>query len=285
MAVIVSIAFAASSRVDLQSVLKLLELSVLSADALDGLLSSASFVIDSEDEMCCSRFCWGFRICLLFVYHIRREFLSAATITALSDDSALCNRTKSHWLTVYDRLAHRLFNSLIVPNILLLFEEFWVKHFKLLWQTSGDGFGVAEFRRGCDGHAKTLTLILDTDGNLFGGFTPVECEWESGVWKVEGGRWKVEGRRWKVDGSNCLKGGDNVRNFLFTLKNPRAVPAQKITLRADKKYEAIICNSAWGSLFTGCIDVYNVSNANANTGSCIRIGTHWNALERIRIRK
>jgi hypothetical protein len=57
MAVIVSIAFAASSRVDLQLVLKLLEFSVLSADALDGLLSSASFVIDSEDEMCCNRFC------------------------------------------------------------------------------------------------------------------------------------------------------------------------------------------------------------------------------------
>jgi hypothetical protein len=85
-----------------------------------------------------------------------------------------------------------------------------------------------------------------------------------------------------VDGSNCLNGGDSVRSFLFTLKNPRAVPAQKFTLRADKKYDAIICNSAWGSILTGCIDVYNDSNANTNTNtntntnSCIRIGTHWN---------
>jgi hypothetical protein len=114
--------------------------------------------------------------------------LSAAAITALFDDPALCNCncTKSRWLTVYDRLAHRPFNSLIVPNILLLFEEFWVKRFKLLWQASHDGFGVAEFHRGCDGHANTLTLILDRDRNIFSGFTPVEWEWESGMWKVEG---------------------------------------------------------------------------------------------------
>jgi hypothetical protein len=88
----------------------------------------------------------------------------------------------------------------------------------------------------------------------------------------------VEGGRWKVDGSNCLNGGDSVRSFLFTLKNPRAVPAQKFTLRADKKYEAIICNSAWGSIFTGCFDVYKDSNANTNTNTdgCIRIVMHWN---------
>jgi hypothetical protein len=88
-----------------------------------------------------------------------------------------------------------------------------------------------------------------------------------------------------MDGSNCLKGGDSVRNFLFTLKNPHAVPAQKFTLRADKKYDAIICNSAWGLIFTGCIDVYNDSNANTNmntnTDSCICIGTRWNPLEPI----
>jgi hypothetical protein len=54
------------------------------------------------------------------------------------------------------------------------FEKFWVKRFKLLWQASRDGFGVAESHHGCDGHANTLTLILDTDGNIFSGFTAVE---------------------------------------------------------------------------------------------------------------
>jgi hypothetical protein len=69
---------------------------------------------------------------------------------------------------------HRSFNSLIVSNIPPLFEKFWVKHFKLLWRASREGFGIAEFHRGCDGHANTLTLILDMDGNIFSGFTPVE---------------------------------------------------------------------------------------------------------------
>jgi hypothetical protein len=49
--------------------------------------------------------------------------------------------------------------------------------------TSGlDGFGAKEFHRCCDGRANTLTPILDTKGNIFGGFAPVE--WESGnQWK------------------------------------------------------------------------------------------------------
>jgi hypothetical protein len=32
------------------------------------------------------------------------------------------------------------------------------------------------FHGRCDGHAPTLTLIQDTEGNIFGGFTPVEWE-------------------------------------------------------------------------------------------------------------
>jgi hypothetical protein len=41
-----------------------------------------------------------------------------------------------------------------------------------------DAFRANQFHRRCDGHANTLTVILDTKGNIFGGFTPVE--WESG---------------------------------------------------------------------------------------------------------
>jgi hypothetical protein len=47
---------------------------------------------------------------------------------------------------------------------------------KLLWRGSRDGFSAAEFHRRCDGHSNTLTLNLGTDGNVFGGFTPVEWE-------------------------------------------------------------------------------------------------------------
>jgi hypothetical protein len=90
--------------------------------------------------------------------------------------------------------------SLISPQLPPLFDEFRAKRFNLLWRGSRDGFTADEFHLRCDGRANTLTLISDTDGNVFGGFTPVE--WESG---------------------NKWKGDDSLRSFLFTLKNPHDV--------------------------------------------------------------
>jgi hypothetical protein len=65
-------------------------------------------------------------------------------------------------------------DSLIIAEFPLLFEEFGRKCFKLLWRGSRDGFTAKEFHLRCDGRANTLTLIADTDGNVFGGFTPVK---------------------------------------------------------------------------------------------------------------
>jgi outer membrane murein-binding lipoprotein Lpp len=65
-------------------------------------------------------------------------------------------------------------HSRIVGYFPPLFEEFRMKCFNLLWRGSRDGFTAKEFHRRCDGRTNTLTLILDTDGNVFGGFTPVE---------------------------------------------------------------------------------------------------------------
>jgi hypothetical protein len=43
----------------------------------------------------------------------------------------------------------------------------------LQWRGSRDGFGAIDVHKRCDGRANTLTLILDTGGNVFGGFTPL----------------------------------------------------------------------------------------------------------------
>jgi hypothetical protein len=69
------------------------------------------------------------------------------------------------------------FASLIVADFPVLFAELHRKRFALLWRGSRDGFRARDFHGRCDGHAPTLTLIQDTAGNIFGGFTPVE--WES----------------------------------------------------------------------------------------------------------
>jgi hypothetical protein len=66
---------------------------------------------------------------------------------------------------------------MIVPALPTIFAEFRGKRFSLLWQGGHDGFGARDFYRRCDGHANTLTVILDTVGNIVGDFTPVE--WES----------------------------------------------------------------------------------------------------------
>jgi hypothetical protein len=62
-------------------------------------------------------------------------------------------------------------------------------------------------------------------GGIFGGFTPVE--WESGD-------------EWKVDYSQ--------KSFLFTMKNPHNIPARRCGLKAERKGEAIDCNSEQGDI-------------------------------------
>jgi hypothetical protein len=95
--VTLSIAFAAASRSYLQSVSALSRLSV---DALDGLLSSEPFLVDSEDALL--QILYKLRHPPL-LRHIRWEFMSAAAIASLCEDPALFHPTESLWLAVADR--------------------------------------------------------------------------------------------------------------------------------------------------------------------------------------
>jgi hypothetical protein len=79
-------------------------------------------------------------------------------------------------------------------------------------------FEVSNFHGRCDGHTNTLTVIFDTEGNIFGGFTPVE--WDS---RFHYGR------------------DDSLKSFVFTLKNPHNIPARKFVLNAKKSNQAIYC--------------------------------------------
>jgi hypothetical protein len=126
------------------------------------------------------------------------------------------------------------FDSLIVTELAPIFDEFRGKRFTLLWRGSRGGFGYGEFHRRSDGHANTLTLILDTDGNIFGGFTPVT---------------------WESQTSTTEKADDTLRSFLFTLKNPHNHPARRFPLTVKRKAVAIDCNVnsgvAFGPVFGG----------------------------------
>jgi hypothetical protein len=63
-------------------------------------------------------------------------------------------------------------------------------------------------------------VILDTKGNIFGGFTPVE--WESG---------------------SDFKADDSLKSFIFTLKNPHNIPAKRFALKTVRKHRALYCDS------------------------------------------
>jgi hypothetical protein len=104
--------------------------------------------------------------------------------------------------------------SMIATRFPLLFKEFHAKRFQLLRRGSRDGFGALEFHRRCDGRANTLTLISDTKGNVFGGFTPVMWETPSTY--------------------GMQKGDDSLRSFIFTLKNPHGVLPREFSLSTER---------------------------------------------------
>jgi hypothetical protein len=141
--------------------------------------------------------------------------------------------------------------STIISDFPAIFAEFSAKRFQILWRGSRDGFKAFDFHVRCDGHANTLTVILDTDGNIFGGFTPVA--WESRVHNGKGG-----------NESNCWKGDDSGRSFLFTLKNRHNVGARRFALKEEMKHQAIVCNLDRGPHFS---DIGVTSECNANSKS------------------
>jgi hypothetical protein len=113
-------------------------------------------------------------------------------------------------------------------------------------------------------------VILDTEGNIFGGFTPLK--WESR-------RWDGKLRR----RNNCMKADDSQKSFIFTLKNPHNVQAKKFALKTERKWEAIFCDSQHGPYFGGYPsfglwdwnDICVCDDCNANTGSFTSFGISY----------
>jgi hypothetical protein len=130
----------------------------------------------------------------------------------------------------------RKIDSLIMSDFPEIFAEFHGKQFSLLWRGSRDGFEPKTFHDRCDGHGHTLTIIHDTRGNIFGGYTPLE--WESCQWNGK-----------KDETNNCLKCDESLTSFLFTLTNPHNIPAKRFALKADRKQFAIFCEPTYGPTF------------------------------------
>jgi hypothetical protein len=94
---------------------------------------------------------------------------------------------------------------------------------------------------------------LDTKGNIFGGFTPVEWESRNGHFKAD----------------------DSQKSFVLTLKNPHNIPARRFALKAEKKHAAIWCRSGCGPYFGGGCDIAVSDDCNANTRSRSHLGSSY----------
>jgi hypothetical protein len=224
-------------------------------DAVDGLLSGETFCVESEDALLDYLLKLGPAYSAL-LRHIQPTFLSPDGLWALTDH--LTRPPESVWLSLAERLSTPPgphppppgeFGSLIVSSFPEIFAEFQEKRFSLLWRGSRDGFSGRDFHSRCDGHANTLTVILDTKENVFGGFTPVK--WES------------------PQLFQYAKADHSLRSFLFTLKNPHNIPARRFALNAEKKDGAIVCHSERGPHFN---DIGVSDNCNRNTKSWTRLG-------------
>jgi hypothetical protein len=228
-----------------------LDLSMFSVEALDEILASSSFSIGSENDLLKRVLALGEEYRPLLT-RINVRFLDADGLSALAEH--LTFPTECVWSEIVDsmirhpsRHTHHSFpsgwHSVIVSVFPEIFANLSDKTFSLLWRGSRDGFDACDFHRRCDGHPNTLTLILDTDGNVFGGFTPVQ--WESRQPRSSGN-------------GNCVKADPSQKSFLFTLVNPHKVPARRFELKAKEKDNAIICSCNYGPNFSD-IGVWNVS--------------------------
>jgi hypothetical protein len=121
---------------------------------------------------------------------------------------------------------NELADSVILSELPAILGQFRHKKFELLWRGSRDGFSADAFHNLCDDCPNTMTLILDTQGNIFGGFTPIP--WES----------------------CCITKADTTMgSFLFTIKNQYDVEPMIFPVKEDKRDFAIFCYEGYGPSF------------------------------------
>jgi len=114
------------------------------------------------------------------------------------------------------------------------------KALSLLWRGSRDGFDAATFHRLCDGKANTVTVIKNTNGFIFGGFTSIP--WSSSYGDYQADR----------------------TAFLFSLTNPSNNP---LKLKVKSPQNSVYQFSSYGPTFGGGHDLHvtNLSNTNKNS--------------------
>ena len=153
-------------------------------------------------------------------------------------------RTKNIEVNIDSAILSAEANRVVFEN--KLSEWCGTENFELLYRGTRNGFGASNFHRLCDNKGKTLVLIKNTSGHVFGGFASVP--WKStDTWKQAPG------------------------SFLFTLTNMHGIQPTKFPLRdfsdncAVRHYGS---DSNWVLAFGYYdIDIYSDNNTNSSPGA------------------
>jgi hypothetical protein len=138
---------------------------------------------------------------------------------------------------------------LILPVFPKILDEFDGQSIRLLYRGSQDGFSSDDFHRCCDNISDTLTIILTTNGSIFGGFSSIA--WSS---------------------SGASKYDSTGRSFMFSIRNPSRYPPQKFTLKSPSS-ASIYCFSLMGPAFgNGICDFYVGNPLNGPNSGHTNIG-------------
>jgi hypothetical protein len=157
-------------------------------------------------------------------------FLSEDGLSILRQQFAILSESIWHCDAEWIILSPPASGSQIVLDIPDIFAKVQEKQFFSLWRGNRDACCGSEFRQRCDDQEKTLTVILDTKGGFFEGFTLVK--WESRIWNG-----KIEIR------NNTRKADASLKSFLFRLKNADKIPGRRFVLKVEKVRDAIECAS------------------------------------------
>jgi hypothetical protein len=147
------------------------------------------------------------------------------------------------------RSADPLFSSAILGALPPILAQFEGKRLALLWRATAQDFSAREFHARCDGRAHTLTLVEDSEGNVFGGFTPLA--WESRAGEYED--------RFKQD--------DSGKGFLFTVRSHGRLPPRVFPLLPAETHHAIYCSVTSGPEFGAGTTGYGDLAVRSNTGA------------------
>jgi hypothetical protein len=235
----------------------------LSFSVLHSILSDPTLVLQTEDSLfeIIHRHASQNAAYIPLLEFLRFEFLSDQCMRSAFDFLS----TSLDFLTlgIWEKLGKRLtlpvrpppmgrrfavpsIESSIISECPAFCSRFHGSELQLLYRGSRDGFQSTDFHRFCNGHSPTLTVVLSTDGYVFGGYTPLA--------------WNSRGQYVPDPGLN---------SFLFTIQNPHNLEPQ--IFKQKEEACAIYDHASYGPTFGVAYDFYicNQCNSQKSSHSCL----------------